>query len=68
MNANKMTVTVHTRSPQPGAPVTLAMTQPSDYLVIDRAIVDIWGGVDITFVDQKGQVLSKNKLTIIHRS
>lgn len=67
MNANKMTVTVHTRSPQPGAPVTLAMTQPSDYLVIDRAIVDIWGGVDITFVDQKGQVLSKNKLTIIHR-
>lgn len=68
MNANKMTVTVHTRSPQPGAPVTLAMTQPSDYLVIDRAIVDIWGGVDITFIDQKGQVLSKNKLTIIHRS
>ncbi|MDF2569436.1 MAG: hypothetical protein K0R55_1040 [Sporomusa sp.] len=67
MNANKMTVTVHTLSPRPGAPVTMAMTQPSDYVVLDKAIFDIWGGVDLTFVDQKGQVLSKNKLTISHR-
>ncbi|SMC38061.1 protease complex subunit PrcB family protein [Sporomusa malonica] len=67
INGNKMTVAVHTMSPRPGAPVTLAMTKPSDYIVLDKAIFDIWGGVDITFVDHKGQVLSKNKLTISHR-
>lgn len=67
MNANKMTVVVRTMSPRAGDAVTLAMTKPSDYVVLDKAIFDIWGGVDITFVDQKGQVLSKNKLIITHR-
>ncbi|HWR42569.1 protease complex subunit PrcB family protein [Sporomusa sp.] len=67
MNGNKMTVTVHTKSPRAGSAVTLAITQPSDYVVLDKTIFDIWGGVDITFVDQNGKVLSKNKLTISHR-
>ncbi|MDF2875682.1 MAG: hypothetical protein K0R22_2365 [Sporomusa sp.] len=67
MNGNKMTVTVRTQSPGHGSAVTLAMTQPSDYVVLDKTIFDVWGGVDITFVDQNGKVLSKNKLTISHR-
>ncbi len=67
MQANKMTVTVHTNSPGAGSMVTQAAAQPADYIALDRAIFDIWGGVDVTFVDQTGRVLSKNKLTITHR-
>lgn len=66
LQGNNMTVEVRTRSPRPGQPVTLAMTHPADYVAIDRQVVDIWGGVNITFVDQAGKVLSKNRLTINH--
>ncbi|MGI6091663.1 MAG: protease complex subunit PrcB family protein [Veillonellaceae bacterium] len=64
---NKMTVQVRTKSPRPDEMVTMMLTYPSDYVLIDRSVFDIWGGVDITFVDQKGKVLGKNKLTITHR-
>lgn len=67
MQANKMTVTVHTKSPEANSMVTMAATRPADYIALDRAIFDIWGGVDISFVDQTGRVLSKNKVTISHR-
>ncbi len=64
LNGNKMTVTVHTQSPGRGSAVTLAVTQPADYVVLDKELFAVRGGVDITFVDQNGKVLSKNKLTI----
>ncbi|QDR82137.1 protease complex subunit PrcB family protein [Sporomusa termitida] len=67
LNGSKMTVTVRTQSPGRGAAVTMALTQPADYIVLDKAIFSSRGGVDITFVDQNGKVLSKNKLTISHR-
>ena len=64
LNGNKLTVTVHTQSPGRGSAVTMAVTQPADYVVLDKEIFAVRGGVDITFVDQNGKVLSKNKLTI----
>lgn len=67
MSGNNMTVLVRTKSPRPGDMVTMMLTYPSDFVLIDRNVVDIWGGVNVTFVDQQGQVLSKNKLTITHR-
>jgi len=67
MSGNNMTVLVRTKSPRPGDMVTMMLTYPSDFVLIDRNVVDIWGGVNVTFVDQQGHVLSKNKLTITHR-
>jgi hypothetical protein len=66
MSGNTMTVQVRAKSPRPGDMVTMMLTYPSDFILIDRNIVDVWGGVNVTFVDQQGQVLSKNKLTITH--
>lgn len=67
MSGNAMTVQVRAKSPRPGDMVTMMLTYPADFVLIDRNIVDIWGGVNVTFIDQQGQVLSKNKLTITHR-
>lgn len=67
LNGNNMTVQVQTRSPLSGQPVTLAISHPADFVTIDRKVVDIWGGVNIQFVDEKGKVLSRNKLVISHR-
>lgn len=67
LSGNNMTVLVRTKSPRPGDMVTMMLSYPSDFVLIDRNIVDIWGGINVTFVDQQGQVLSKNKLTITHR-
>lgn len=66
IKGNSMTVKVRTNSPAPGQPVTLAQTRPSDFITVDRNVVDIWGGVNITFVDEKGTVLNKTKITINH--
>lgn len=67
ITGNNITVQVRTMSPRPGQPVTLAITHPADYVAIDRQVVDIWGGVNVNFVDQAGKVLSKNRLLINHR-
>lgn len=67
MQGVNITVQVRTKSPKPGDMATMMLTYPSDYVLIDRSLVDIWGGVNVTFVDQDGKVLSKNKLTIEHR-
>lgn len=67
VNGSKMTVTVRTQSPGRGSAVTMALTQPADYIVLDKEIFSSRGGMDITFVDQNGKVLSKNKLTISYR-
>lgn len=67
MTGNNITVQVQTKSPAPNERVTMAITHPADYITIDRSLVDIWGGVNVTFVDQYGTVLSKNKLVISHR-
>lgn len=65
---NNMTVQVRTKSVKPGEPETKNLTHPSDYVAIDRKFVDIWGGVNVTFVDQNGKVLGKTKVSINHRS
>lgn len=67
MEGNNMTVKVRTKSPAPNEVVTKAITFPADFVTIKRSEVDIWGGVNVTFVDQDGKVLSKNKLVISHR-
>lgn len=66
MTGNNITVQVQTKSPAPKDMVTMVISHPADYITIDRSIVDIWGGVNVTFVDQYGKVLSKNKLVISH--
>jgi len=68
MSGNNMTVQVRTKSPRPGEMVTMALASHSSYITLDRNIVDIWGGVNITFVDQDGKVLEKHKVTISHRN
>lgn len=67
INGNSMTVYVRTRSIKPGEVETKNITNPSDFVAIDRSLVDIWGGVSITFVDQKGKVLGKHKISINHQ-
>ncbi|MEG6584272.1 protease complex subunit PrcB family protein [Dendrosporobacter sp. 1207_IL3150] len=67
MSGNSMTVQVRTKSPRPGDMTTMDISSHADYITLDRSVVDIWGGVNITFVDQAGKVLSKNKIVISHR-
>lgn len=66
MTGNQVTVKVRTRNPAPGEMVTMAITHPADYVLLDRKVVDLWGGVNVTFIDQNGVVLSKNKLVVNH--
>lgn len=64
LSGNDMTVYVHTKSPHPDQIITMNVIYPDDYVTIDRSIIQERGSVKITFVDQNGKVLSKNKLTI----
>lgn len=66
MSGNNITVQVRTKSPKPSDMVTMMVAYPSDFVLIDRNTVDIWGGVNVTFVDQNGQMLSKNRIVINH--
>lgn len=67
MSGNNLTVQVRTKSPRPGEMSTMILTHPYDFVTIDRSVADVWGGVNVTFVDQKGKVLSKNRIVIEHR-
>lgn len=64
LTGKDMTVYVHTKSPRPDEFITMNIIYPEDYVTIDRSIIQEQGSVNITFVDQNGKVLSKNKLTI----
>lgn len=64
LHGNDMTVYVHTKSPRPDEIITMNIIYPDDYVTIDSSILRERGTINITFVDQKGKVLSKNKLTI----
>ncbi|MDT8903173.1 hypothetical protein [Anaeroselena agilis] len=66
LTGNALTVTVRTRSVKPGEMETRNLTAPSDYVAIDRKYVDVWGGVNVTFVDQRGNELAKTKVSINH--
>ena len=66
LNGNQLTVRVHTKSPAPGEMTTKNITFPADYVVLDRQIADVWGGLNVSFVDQNGKVLQKMKITIRH--
>lgn len=63
---NSLTVQVRTRSVKPGEMETKNLTTPSDFVAIDRKYIDVWGGVNVTFVDQHGKVLGKAKASINH--
>ncbi len=63
---NGMIVHVRTRSVKPGEVETKNLTTPSDFVAIDRKYVDVWGGVDVTFVDQHGKLLGKAKASVNH--
>lgn len=63
---NQITVKVHTRSPGPDEITTKNITFPADYVVLDRQTVDMWGGVTVTFVDQKGVNLAQERVVIKH--
>jgi hypothetical protein len=67
LQGDNITVVVRTKSIRPGEVETKNITHPADFVTIDRSIVDIWGGVNVTFVGQDGKILSKNKLVIEHR-
>lgn len=64
LHGNTMTVYVHTKSPRPDEIITMNIIYPNDYVAIDSSILRERGTMNITFVDQNGKVLSKNKLTI----
>jgi len=66
LQGNHLTVQVHTKSPRPDEMTTKNITFPADYVVLDRQIADIWGGLNVTFIDQKGTTLQKMKITIRH--
>jgi hypothetical protein len=64
VSGKNMTVYVHTKSPRPDQFITANMIYPNDYVTIDRSMLEARGNMKITFVDQNGKVLSKNKLKL----
>lgn len=67
LSGNELVVAVRTRSVRPGQMETKNLTHPSDFVAIDRNAVDVWGGVNVRFVDQDGKTLGKSRLVISHR-
>lgn len=66
LKGNQMTVLVHTKSPRRDEVNTKNITFPADYVVLDQSVADIWGGLNVTFVDQSGKTLAKAKVSIKH--
>ncbi len=66
VTGGNMVVQVRTRSVKPGEMETKNLTTPSDFIAIDRKHIDVWGGVNVTFVDQNGKVLGRTKASVNH--
>ncbi|MDF2633706.1 MAG: hypothetical protein K0R78_580 [Pelosinus sp.] len=64
VSGKNMTVYVHTKSPHPDQFITMNIIYPDDYVTIDRSLIEERGTMKVTFVDQNGKILSKNKLKI----
>lgn len=59
----ELTVRVHTKSARLNQPLTRNLTYPYDYVLLDRQGLDLRSGLNVTFIDQQGAVLSRVKLT-----
>lgn len=63
LEGGTLTVLVHTKSPAPGQPVTMAFTHPKDTVMIDLRGVCLPRELDIRWIDQTGKLLSSRALT-----
>lgn len=64
VKGNQMTVNVRAKSPRLTDPDTRDLTYPSDYVLVDRDLFNVSGGMNVKFVDQNGEVLGKTTVTI----
>ena len=64
VKGNQMTVNVRAKSPRLTDPETRDLTYPSDYVLVDRDLFNVSGGMNVKFVDQNGEVLGKTTVTI----
>ncbi|SFL35479.1 hypothetical protein [Pelosinus propionicus] len=64
ISGKNMTVYVHTKSPHPDQFITMNIIYPDDYVAIDRSLIEGQGTMKITFVDQNGTIIGKDKLKI----
>lgn len=61
---NTLTVNVRTKSPKPGAPMTMDYVNPSAHVLVDRSIFETGKAINVTFIDQAGKVLGKMTLSL----
>ncbi|EIW18920.1 MULTISPECIES: hypothetical protein [Pelosinus] len=64
VSGRNMTVYVHTKSPHPDQFITMNIIYPDDYVAIDRSLIEGQGTMKITFIDQNGTIIGKDKLKI----
>ncbi|AJQ28554.1 hypothetical protein [Pelosinus fermentans] len=64
VSGKNMTVYVHTKSPRPDQFITMNIIYPDDYVAIDRSLIEGQGTMKITFIDQNGTIIGKDKLKI----
>jgi hypothetical protein len=64
VSGKNMTVYVHTKSPRPDQFITMNIIYPDDYVAIDRSLIEGQGTMKITFIDQNGKIIGKDKLKI----
>lgn len=64
ISGKNMTVYVHTKSPHPEQFITMNIIYPDDYVAIDRSLIEGQGTMKITFIDQNGTIIGKDKLKI----
>lgn len=64
ISGKNMTVYVHTKSPHPDQFITMNIIYPDDYVAIDRSLIEGQGTMKITFIDQTGTIIGKDKLKI----
>ncbi len=64
VSGRNMTVYVHTKSPHPDQFITMNIIYPNDYVAIDRSLIEGRGTMKVTFIDQNGTIIGKDKLKI----
>ena len=64
VKGNQMTVTVRAKSPRLNDPDIRDFVYPADYVLVDRNLFTVSGGMNVKFVDQDGKVLGKTTVTI----
>lgn len=64
VKGNQMTVNVRAKSPRLADPDTRDLVYPADFVLVDRSLFNVSGGMNVKFVDQNGKVLGKTTVTI----